>query len=240
MDVATARPAPLDVLHVSANDRLKRSWEGWLLRSLGLAVLAHAAVFALWPRVELSVPAADPRGPARLVTLGTATPVVAPSPSIPRATVSALPVVETFELALDFGLDLDIPLPTFDDMALEVPPELPAMAMEEGAWIEFDAFAPYLVRPEVRNRGDMKRFLERYYQTILDSSGATGVVHVAFWIDEHGAVQKAEIAKSSGSRSLDRLAIRLSGRLHFRPALFAGRPVRVQVRLPITFRAVPA
>lgn len=241
MDLASARTGLLEAAPVSANDRLKRSWDAWLVRSLVLAVVVHAGVFALWPEVDLSVTREQRDEPARLMTLAATVPVVLPPSPIAGATVAeaALPV-EHFELDLDIGLDLDVPLPTFDDLSIGTPPELPALALEEGAWLPFDDFAPYLVRPEVRNRGEMKRFLERYYQTILDASGATGVVHVSFWIDENGQVQKAEIAKSSGSRSLDRLAMRLSRVLHFRPALFAGRPVRVQVRLPITFRAVAA
>ena len=93
------------------------------------------------------------------------------------------------------------------------------------------------MRPEIRNREELKRFLETQYQRIFEYSGATGVVQVAFWIDESGMVEKAEILKSSGVRSLDRLALRLSRVLRFRPAMMAGRPVRSLVHVPITFRA---
>lgn len=83
----------------------------------------------------------------------------------------------------------------------------------------------------------MRRFLERGYQPIYRYSGATGVVHVTFWINEGGLVERAEVLESSGSRSLDRLALRVSRVMRFRPAMMAGRPVRILVHIPFTFRA---
>lgn len=239
MELVTTRSGALGVVPQSANERLKQSWRAWRWRALGVAVAVHAAVFTLWPEVRVEIPAAVRTEAARMVTLASA-PAVRPPISEAASAAPAAAAAPDLTLDLELNLDLgtDIPLPVFDEDAIGAPLEVEPLASAEAAWMEYESFAPYMMRPEVRNRTELKRFLERNYQPILEFSGATGVVQVAFWIDEAGAVQRAEIAESSGSRALDRLAMRVSKILRFRPATFAGRPVRVQVRLPITFQAV--
>jgi TonB family protein len=116
----------------------------------------------------------------------------------------------------------------------------PVFALEEKVeeFLDYESISAFVMAPQIRNTGEMRKYLERHYQPILEFTGATGVVQLHFWIDEKGSVARAEIASSSGSRSLDRLAIRVSRILRFAPAMRLGRPVRVLVRLPITFREV--
>lgn len=204
--------------------------------SILAAGLAHAAIFQFTPQMEVPVLAADLEVPAQLLRVSALFEAELP-PSSPEAVipVPALPTVE--DLNLDFSMEPSIPMPDFEDLSVLSQVLVPTLETTRDEWLDFQNFAPMVVRPEIRNRTELRKFLERHYQPILEFSGATGVVQVFFWIDESGLVQKAEIARSSGSRSLDRLAMRLSKVLRFRPAMLAGRPVRVQVRVPITFRA---
>jgi TonB family protein len=220
----------------SANDRFKASWNRRLSGSIGVVALLHVMVLVYAPRIEVETFESEPEAAAQLVRLallaapGTMAPV--PDLAIP---VPALPTVD--DLEFDGSLTPVLEMPDFTDTSILDEALVPALESEKGAWHDYRQFAPFVVRPMIRNRTELKRFLERHYQPILEYSGATGVVHVFFYIDESGLVQKAEIAESSGSRSLDRLAMRLSKVLRFSPAMLAGRPIRIQVRLPITFRA---
>ena len=223
----------------TANDRLKKSWDRYVWSATALGVVFHLFVFVYVPSIEVEVEPREAPAAAQLVRLVN----VAQMLTTPVPPTSSIPVPTIPQLApLAFMLDVEpVPeasamLPDFGDFDLSgqalVPP---APTAEE--WLDYRHYAPYVVRPEIRNRTELKRFLERSYQPIYEYSGDTGVVQVSFWINEGGVVEKAEIAKSSGSRSLDRLALRLSRVLRFRPAMMAGRPVRILVHVPITFRA---
>jgi TonB family protein len=221
---------------LNANDRMKAGWNRWLGGSLAAAAALHLAVFVFAPSVRVSAHPREATQPARLLKVAAiaATPLPAPGGDI-SIPVPAIPLVD--DLVLDETILPTIPLPDFTDVSILSQALLPKLESEAEAWHDYRKFAPFVVRPTIRNREEMKRFLERHYQPILEFSGATGVVHLSFFIDEQGMVERAEIEESSGSRSLDRLAMRLSRVLRFRPAMLAGRPIRIHVRLPITFRA---
>src|SRR5690606_741402 len=134
---------------------------------------------------------------------------VAELPAAPPAIAApALPTVN--ELRLELPADLAGPLPTVGELAREDLIAPPVISVRD-EWLDYESFAPILVAPYVRNRAEMRRFLERHYRPIVEFSGAQGVVMVLFWVDEEGGVARAEVAESSGSRSLDRLAVRLGG-----------------------------
>lgn len=220
----------------SANDRFKASWNWRLSGSIGVVALLHLMVLVYTPHIEVETLESEPEAAAQLVRLAS---LAAPGTTAPVRELSipipALPTVDDFDF--DGITELSLEMPDFTDTSVLNEALVPTLESEKGAWHDYRQFAPFVVRPMIRNRTELKRFLERHYQPILEYSGATGVVHVFFYIDESGLVQKAEIAESSGSRSLDRLAMRLSKVLRFSPAMLAGRPIRIQVRLPITFRA---
>lgn len=223
-----------------ANDRLKDRWNACLCGSLVMATLAHAAVFLWLPETETRIDrwsGAAATQPVMSALAMRGAPAVA-VPHAPELEVQppAPPTAELLELELGLDDMPVVPAPVLAEAVLdEITP--PVLTHLEEQWLDYEQFAPFVVRPELRNPSELKRFLQRYYQPILDFSGAAGVVQVLFWIDETGAVEKAEVAESSGYRSLDRLATRVSGILRFAPALRAGRPVRILVRLPIVFRA---
>lgn len=222
---------------LSANERLKRGWNARLGVGMLAAVALHAGVLAFWPTMQVSFERQTLQSETpRMLALQSAPEVRLPeAPDLGKVFKPVPPSLE--ELALDLAMDAEVPLPVLEDPALReamVPVLNSPMDVE---WVDYERFAPLLVRPEIRNRNEVQRYLQRHYTPILEFSGATGVVQVQFWIDERGAVHKAELATSSGRRVLDRLAMRLTSVLRFSPALRLGQPVRVQVVLPITFRA---
>lgn len=235
MAIDSARTRPSGQPSTTANDRFKRGWSRSLWSATALGAIFHAGLLFYTPEVEVqSVDAAAE--PAQLVQLvSIAELAFAPPPPDVPILRPRLPTMA--ELNLDISLDPTLILPEFDDFVLDAEELAPPIQTEQNEWLDYKHFAPFVVRPEIRNRTELKRFLQRNYQPIYEYSGATGVVQVSFWINEGGQVEKAEIVKSSGSRSLDRLALRISRVFQFRPAMLAGRPVRILVHVPITFRA---
>jgi TonB family protein len=223
----TARHRP------SANDQMKRAWGVCLWSSMLLAVVLHAATLLYWPEAKVYTAASRSGEAPRAIALAVpGAQNVAPAP--PEIVRPELPTVDDPRLEIAENLAVG-PLPSFSDPEVETPITPPTFTLRD-EWLDYEHFAPFLVAPSIRNQAEMKRFLERHYSPILEFTGAQGVVQVHFWINEDGGVSRAEVAESSGSRSLDRLAMRLSRVLRFTPALRLGQPVRVLVRLPITFR----
>lgn len=202
--------------------------------AIALAVAVHALIMAFGPewRVEDLEEGAAVPPEFRAVNL-------VPEVEIPaapgRLAAPALPVVNPVVLpedvvvepeGLDFG-QLDAP-------ALPEPPSIPEEANDE-----LDAYAhfmPYMVRPELKNRAQIQRELERRYPEVLRNENVEGAVVVMFWIDEFGKVQKYEIRQSSGSKALDAAVESVIPMMEFRPAIDHGKPVRVIVSLPIRFQ----
>jgi len=65
--------------------------------------------------------------------------------------------------------------------------------------------------------------------------GEHGTVMVSARIGPDGVPASVEVARSSGSRVLDRAAVDAVRRWRFRPALADGRPTSGQVQVPISF-----
>jgi TonB family protein len=93
------------------------------------------------------------------------------------------------------------------------------------------------VAPQLRNRADVARSLERTYPPLLREAGVGGTVEVQVLVDETGAVIGAEVARSAGNEALDSAAVRVARGMEFSPALNRGAPVPVSIRLPIVFGA---
>ncbi len=59
-------------------------------------------------------------------------------------------------------------------------------------------FTPYTVRPDIKNRADVARALEREYPPLLRDAGIGGTVQVWFFIDEKGRYSSTQVNESSG------------------------------------------
>jgi TonB family protein len=105
-------------------------------------------------------------------------------------------------------------------------------------WSTYEPVTAATVQPDIRNRSEVRRFLERRYQPILSRTGATGSTMLRFWIDEDGKAQRILMVGSSGNDRLDELAMSVAEVIRFKPAVLAGVPVRVVVDVPIRFQAM--
>ena len=221
---------------LSANERLKQGWNGSLALSLGAAVAFHLLLFAFWPETRIATEQFRRGNPATLVAVGSAPEVPVPrAPDEVRIERPSVPIVS--EVALEPIADPAISLPDMYHPAMTDLLALVSVRQDSpDHWFDYEKFGPFLVYPRIRNETELRSHLQQRYTPLLRSTGASGVVMVAFWIDEDGSVKRTELAESSGYRSLDRLALQLSNLVRFSPALRMGQPVRVQVRLPIIFR----
>jgi periplasmic protein TonB len=73
------------------------------------------------------------------------------------------------------------------------------------------------------------------YPEIAKRAGVEGRVHVLAFVDEKGTVTKVEILKGLGA-GLDEVAMNAVKQTKFKPGKQRGKPVKVQVAIPIIFR----
>ena len=73
----------------------------------------------------------------------------------------------------------------------------------------------------------------------IAGTGVDTTMVVQLFIDEKGNVNQklTRIHKSSGYPELDKLALEWAGKIEFHPALSNGRPVKVQVAIPVQWKA---
>jgi TonB family protein len=96
-------------------------------------------------------------------------------------------------------------------------------------------FTPFTVAPEVRNRADVARALEREYPPLLRDAGVGGTVLLYFRIGDDGGVEHIRLHESSGHTALDEAALRVADRFEFSPAFNRDQRVPVWIQIPITF-----
>ncbi len=111
---------------------------------------------------------------------------------------------------------------------------------ESGAQATFSpSFTPFTVAPEVQNRPEVIRALEREYPPLLRDAGVGGTVIAWMHIDANGRLLETRVRESSGHPALDEAALRVADSYLFSPARNLAEPVPVWVQIPITFRAQP-
>lgn len=100
------------------------------------------------------------------------------------------------------------------------------------------AFTPYTVAPELRNRTEISRLLERLYPPLMRDAGLGGTVMMWVFIDAQGSVKKVLVKESSGMVPLDSAAAKVSSAMRFSPAQNRDIKVPVWVALPIQFTVI--
>ena len=95
---------------------------------------------------------------------------------------------------------------------------------------------PFTVAPDIQNRAEVIRAMEREYPPLLRDAGIGGTVQVYFFIDEEGTVQQFLINESSGYQELDDAALAVAGVYRFSPALNENKRVPVWVSFGINFQ----
>lgn len=139
--------------------------------------------------------------------------------------------IEEIELSLDADLDIDRPV----NLPPPPPPPAPTQPQREE---EPDIFVVVEAMPEmIPNEQEAMAALQRSirYPEIARRAGVEGRVIVQFVVDEQGRVTDPVVVRGIGA-GLDEEAIRAVQTLRFRPGRQRGRPVKVQMSLPITFR----
>ncbi|MGD2121030.1 MAG: energy transducer TonB [Gemmatimonadota bacterium] len=211
---------------LTANDRFKRSFGTWFWGSMILATVLHFVVFAAWPEMtaeDVSVVVAQ----LEAIELPPEIEIPPPPEAIARP---ATPVITTAQI----DEDITIAPTTFEDNPVEDLPPPP----EEVTTTDIAAaptFTPYTVRPDIKNRDEVARALEREYPPLLRDAGIGGTVQVWFFIDEEGRVQNTQVNESSGHKALDDAAIKVAEIIEFTPALNRDKRVPVWISLPVTF-----
>jgi protein TonB len=211
---------------LTANDRFKRSFGTWFWASMILATVTHFVIFAAWPEMtaeDVSIMTDQ----LEAIELPPEIEIPPPPEAIARP---ATPVIAT----ADIDEDITIAPTTFEDNPVEDLPPPP----EEVTTTDISAaptFTPYTVRPDIKNRAEVARALEREYPPLLRDAGIGGTVQAWFFIHEEGRVQRTQVNESSGHKALDDAAIQVAGIIEFTPALNRDKRVPVWISLPITF-----
>lgn len=222
----TARAVP-DSFAETANDRMKRSWDNWFWGSMIAALVLHFGVFQFWPDMtaeDVSFAASE----LEAIDLPPEIEIPPPPEAIQRP---ATPVIAEAEISED----ITIAPTTFDDNPVEdLPPPPESTGGDDIA--AAPTFTPYTVAPDIVNRNEVIRALEREYPPLLRDAGIGGTANIWFFIDENGRVQDTRIQESSGHAQLDEAALRVADIMQFTAALNRDKKVPVWVAFPITFQ----
>lgn len=211
----------------TANDRFKRgSSAAWPL-GLMAAVLLHAGVILVFPRMSAPAPALAAVA-LRAVDVPPEVRVPPPPEQIARPATPRVAEVEVSE-------DLTIAPTTFERNPVENLPPPPTGAVEED---DRPRFIPYTVAPRLKNREDVLALLHRKYPTALRNAGIGGSVQLWIYIDQEGQVVESRVARSSGSLVLDQVAQEVASRMEFTPAMNRDRVTPVWISQPIDFSVV--
>lgn len=222
-----ASPAPEPLAPETANDRFKRSFESRLWGSMLAATALHFAVLGLWPSLHASDVSFD-MDSLEVIDLPAELDIPPPPEPLERP---AEPVITDVQL----DEDVTIPPTTFEDQPRD---ELPPPRTEGVVDLsETPILVPFEVHPEVLNRDEVRRALQREYPAILRDAGIGGAVVMYFFIDEEGTVRNAVVHESSGHPTMDEAAERVAYTFRFRPALNRDQPVPVWVEIVVRFEA---
>jgi protein TonB len=211
---------------VTANDRFKRSFGTWFWGSMILATVAHFCVFYFFPEMtaeDVSFSSDE----LEAIELPPEIEIPPPPEAIARP---ATPVMAS----ADIDEDITIAPTTFEDNPVEDLPPPPT----ETSTTDISAapvFTPFTVRPDIKNRPEIARAMEREYPPLLRDAGIGGTVNVWFFIDEEGTVERVIVTESSGHKALDDAAVKVGEIIQFTPALNRDKRVPVWISLPITF-----
>lgn len=213
---------------LTANDRFKRAFGAWFWGSMILATVIHFAVFALWPEMTAKdVSYSD--NPLQAIELPPEIEIPPPPQAIQRP---AMPVVAT---DVNVSEDITIAPTTFADNPVSSLPPPPSNEVTTARLEDAPVFTPFTVKPEMKNRDEVARALEREYPPLLRDAGIGGTVLVWFFIDENGRVVRTIVNQSSGHKALDDAALKVAQIAQFTPALNRDKRVPVWISLPITF-----
>lgn len=222
----TAEAVTAPEMQETANDRLKKTFSSWFWGSMIAATVLHFGTFALWPELQ----AEDFSFTSEEMEAIELPPEIEIPPPPQQISRPATPVMATAEI----DEDITIAPTTFDENPVE---DLPPPPEEEQRDLSAaPTFTPFTVAPQIMNRQEVVRAMEREYPPLLRDAGIGGTVNVYFFIDEDGRVQDFRIDESSGHQALDEAALAVADVYQFSAALNRDKKVPVWVSFPITFQ----
>lgn len=205
---------------------LRRSYKKVFELSLIIALALLIVAFKFFPHVKATASLAE--GPQELFkvedveqTKQENRPPPPPKPPIPIEAPSedVLEDIEIGETELNVNEQVEAPPPPKVEKKVDEEPQY-FVAVEEmpepiGG---IQAIQSKIVYPEIAKR-----------------AGIEGKVYVLAFVDETGTVTKAEIIKGLGA-GLDEAALKAVKATKFKPGKQRGKPVKVQVSIPIVFK----
>ena len=151
-----------------------------------------------------------------------------PKPPPPRPALLAVVPDETLleagELNLDQGIDVDDVL-----RPAGPPPSVPDPDRDEPDFIYVAEEMPELVGGLASIQSKIR------YPEIAKKAGVEGRVYIQFIVDEQGNVVDPQVVRGIGA-GCDEEAVRAIRTAKFKPGKQRGKPVRVKMSLPITFK----
>ena len=202
--------------------KYRKVFELSIILSLLLLILA----FKYFPRVEsekLAVEAAQELVDVEDVELTKqeTAPPPPPKPPIPIEAPSddELEDIEIEDTEIDLEEVIAAPPPPVEEEDDEIP-------------VEFFVAVEEMPEPIGGIRGIQQKIV---YPEIAKRAGVQGRVYVKAFVDESGTVKKAEVIKGIGA-GCDEAAVDAVMRTRFKPGKQRGKPVRVQVSIPILFK----
>ena len=146
-----------------------------------------------------------------------------PKPPVP-VEVPNDEILEDDELDLDASLEIDEPI-------VDTPPPPPPAEEEEE---EPEIFVIVEQMPElIGGLAAIQKNIK--YPEIAKKAGVEGRVIVQFVVDEQGSVVDPQVVRGIGA-GCDEEAIRAVRQAKFKPGQQRGKPVKVKMSLPITFK----
>jgi TonB family protein len=222
-------PTPVRGVAATANDRLKDGFAAHVAGSITLAAAVHFVAisygsFSAIPDFRVAHTEAMEQVEVREYQL----------PPPPAAFQRpAIPVLST-RMDIDPAITISSTLLT-DNPVTELPPPPTARAVDLS---EAPVFTPYEVKPELKNRAEFQRLLERRYPAMFKDAGIGGKVVLWIYIDESGTVRNSRVVESTGSEELDQVARGLMLEVaQFSPAYNRDQRVPVWIQIPVTFQA---
>ncbi|MBU1095383.1 MAG: energy transducer TonB [Ignavibacteriae bacterium HGW-Ignavibacteriae-2] len=206
---------------------LKRKYKRVFETSLIVSLVVLIAAFKFFPKFEDENLKLD--GPQELIqvtdveaTKQEAAPPPPPKPPIPIEAPSD-DVLEDIEIS---ETELDI------DAVVDAPP--PPQAKEEVEEVEPVFFVAVEEMPDPIGgiEGIQKKIV---YPEIAKRAGVQGRVFVKAFVDENGNVNKVELIKGIGA-GCDEAAMAAVQQTKFKPGKQRGKPVKVQVTVPVLFK----
>jgi TonB family protein len=220
---------PMRGVAATANDRLKDGFASYVAGSITVAAAAHFVVisygsFNAIPDFRVADTAALEQVEVREYQLP-------PPPAVFQR--PAIPVLST-RMDFDPAITISSTLIT-DNPVSELPPPPTAQKMDLSAQ---PAFTPYEVKPDLKNRTEFARLLERRYPSAYKNAGVGGTVLLWVFIDETGAVKNTRVVESTGFEELDQVARDMMHEIaQFSPAYNRDQRVPVWIQMPVTFVA---